>query len=278
MDTILKKTILIVEDAGIDRDIISLFLQEKYNIVAAENGLAAERILESGQSVALILLDIIMPIVNGFEFLGWIQNHPEYQDIPIVFTSLEATEENILKGLKMGVCDIIFKPYDWDSVIHRVDNLIELFELRRLYPNQSPDTPAAADLRNTALIVDDSSLNREILKETLRGRYSFLEAENGVEALELLRSHNQELCLVLLDILMPKMDGYEMMKLASEEKLIEHIPVIAITSEGSLTRHLQLLEVGVCEVIQKPLSPAVMQGRLQNLVELYRHHRISAKG
>ena len=77
---------------------------------------------------SLILLDIIMPIVNGFDFLEWIQNRPKYQHIPIVFTSIAATNENILKGLRMGVRDVLFKPYDWGRVERCVENLLALVE------------------------------------------------------------------------------------------------------------------------------------------------------
>ena len=273
MENMLKKTILIVEDAGIDRDIVSLFLQEKYNIVSAENGLIAEQILMSGQHVALIMLDIIMPVVTGFDFLEWMQNKPEYRDIPVVFTSFEATDTNILKGLKLGVRDVIFKPYDWDEVVNRVDNLISLTESRRARGNDDSCEKGSETDCNTALIVDDFMLNRDILKETLRDTYAYLEAENGLEALEILRAHKDKICLVLLDVIMPEMDGYEMMKVASEENLLEHIPVIAVTSEDSPARHFQLLEAGVNEVVKKPFSPVVLEGRLDNLVELYRNRR-----
>lgn len=271
MEDFIKKTILIVEDAGIDRDIVTLFLQEKYNIVSAENGLVAERILESGQQVSLILLDIVMPMVDGFGFLNWIQERPVYQHIPIVFTSLEATDENILKGLKMGIRDVIVKPYDWDEVTNRVDNLIALTEARVGHESQPRNTHRPGC--NTALIVDDSELNRDIIKVTLDGVYDFLEAGNGLEALELLRTRGDEICLVLLDLLMPEMDGYEMMKAANRENLVQYIPVVAVTTEESPTRHLQLLEAGVCEVVQKPFSPAIIQSRLDNLVELYHSRR-----
>lgn len=270
MDGTIKKTVLIVEDAGIDRDIVALFLQEKYHVVSAENGLVAERILMSGQPISLILLDIIMPVVNGFAFLEWLQTKPEFQDIPVVFTSFEATDINILKGLKLGIRDVIFKPYDWDEVINRVDNLIALTESRQTRGKASELKHTGC---NSILIVDDVELNRDILKETLRGSYDFLEAGNGFEALEILRTHGDKICLVLLDLLMPEMDGYEMMKRATEEELLDFIPVIAVTMEDSMTRHLQLLEVGVDEVIRKPFSPVIMQGRLNNLVELYRNRR-----
>lgn len=273
MNTTSKKNILVVEDAGIDRDIVSLFLQEKYNVILAENGLVAEQILESGQSVALILLDIIMPVVDGFGFLEWIQGKKEYQDIPIVLSSFEATDENILKGLTLGIRDIIFKPYDWDDVINRVDSLIALADMRNTQIRQPQSDADKKLVCKTALIVDDSPLSRDILIETLPDSYNFMTAANGLEALDILRTHHQEIDLVFLDLIMPEMDGFEMMKAATRENLLADIPVIAVTMDESPAHHLQLLEVGVSEIIQKPFSPAILQSKLDNLLELHQRHQ-----
>ncbi|MBR5230457.1 MAG: response regulator, partial [Firmicutes bacterium] len=133
MNLTYKKTVLVVEDSGFDRDMLTLFLHEKYNVITAENGLIAEQILESGQEVSVILLDIAMPVINGFDFLTWIQSKSEYRHIPIVFTSIAATNENILKGLQMGVRDVIFKPYDWGRVERCVENLLTLAQYQRSY-------------------------------------------------------------------------------------------------------------------------------------------------
>ena len=264
MTTLQQKTILIVEDSGLDRDILSLFLRGKYHIITAENGLVAEQILESGQEVSLILLDIIMPVANGFDFLEWVQSKPEHQHIPIVFTSLVPTDENVLKGLKLGVRDVLFKPYDWGRVGRCVENMLTLSE----YQQNCKHPRRAASEPGIVLIVDDSQISRNLLKETLGSRYKVLEAVDGREALELLRVHGHEIRLVLLDIVMPKMDGREMMKTAAAEKLLEHIPVIAVTSEDDSNRYRNLLDLGVHDIVKKPFSPFTEPSLLWHNIKL----------
>ena len=266
MDTILRKTVLIVEDSGIDRQLLKVAVERKYNVITAENGFFAKQILKSGQEVSIILLDINMPVVNGFEFLEWIQGKPEYRHIPIVFTSLAATDENILKGLKLGVRDVLVKPYDFGQVIRCVDNLLMLAEYQ-----QNTVEEVTSWEQPTILIVDDSSLSRNILKETLRSQYKFIEAVDGVEAIEILRSRKDEIHLVLLDMIMPQMDGYQVMKVATEENLVENIPVVAVTSEEGEESYVRMLELGIREVVKKPFSPLVVQGKFKNLIDLYRY-------
>ena len=128
METNIQKTVMIVQGSGIDRDLLKMAIQKKYNVVIAENDLTAERILASEPEISIILLDTIMQTTNGFDFLEWIQSKQEYRHIPIVFTGLAGTDENILKGLTLGVRDVFVKPYDLGQVLRSIDNLLTLAE------------------------------------------------------------------------------------------------------------------------------------------------------
>ena len=269
MEANIQKTVMIVQDSGIDRELLKMAIQKKYNVIIAENDLAAERILASETEISIILLDTIMPTTNGFEFLEWIQSQPEYRHIPIVFTGLSGTDENILKGLTLGVRDVFVKPYDLGQVLRSIDNLLTLAD----YQKNAPEEDLANQELHTVLIVDDSLLSRKILIETLRNQFKFMEATNGIEALEVLRTHKEEVSLVLLDMIMPKMDGYEFMKIAMAENLVENIPVVAVTSEEGQERYVRMLEAGIREVVKKPFSPLVVQGKFKNLIDLYHYGR-----
>ena len=83
---------------------------------------------------------------------------------------------------------------------------------------------------NKILIVDDSAINRAILADMLEERYEILEAENGVEAVELLHNYGMKISLVLLDVVMPKMDGFEVLAMMNRYHWIEEIPVIMISA------------------------------------------------
>ena len=85
--------------------------------------------------------------------------------------------------------------------------------------------------QNKILIVDDSELNRSLLADMLRDEYEVLEAENGLQAIKLLEFHQFEVSLILLDIIMPEMDGFEVLAMMNRNGWIERIPVIIISAE-----------------------------------------------
>lgn len=276
-----KKSILIVDDMELNRKILSVILESRYHILEAENGLKAREVLKaSREKVALILLDIVMPGMDGFAFLKYMQATEKYGKIPVIFVTSETYEENVLEGIKMGVRDVIAKPFHPELVQRRVDNLIKLSE----QPEETVEAavaeaaeeetvPASGIVPHTALIVDDIGINRVIIRNSLEESYDMLEASNGKEALELLEEHREEIAVVLLDIIMPVMDGYTFMREAKEQKLLRGIPVIAITSEDSPPKLDSLMSLGICEIIQKPFTPAVVKNRVEYMVKLMMNKR-----
>ena len=129
--------------------------------------------------------------------------------------------------------------------------------------------------RNLAqlLVVDDSEMNREILKEILGKEYRILEACDGEEALKMLEQHGTEISLVLLDIIMPKMDGFEVLAYMNRDKWIEDIPVIMISSEGSESYIRRAYELGASDYISRPFDAKVVYQRVINMIKLYAKQR-----
>lgn len=123
--------------------------------------------------------------------------------------------------------------------------------------------------RNTILIVDDQEINRMILAETFREQYRLAEAANGAEALAYIHSHEEELAAILLDIVMPEMDGFEVMERLAADGIVQRIPVFFITAADSHETIVQGYNMGVVDVISKPFFPEFIQRRIGNVVELY---------
>lgn len=120
-----KKTILIVDDVVVNRKILDVILRDQYHILEAANGKEALDVCrrEPG-NISLIMLDIVMPVMDGFRFLEKLQRDLSKVEIPIIFVTTEANKENIVKGLKSGVSDIIVKPFDPQTVCERVARLL----------------------------------------------------------------------------------------------------------------------------------------------------------
>ena len=125
--------------------------------------------------------------------------------------------------------------------------------------------------RDTLLIADDMEVNRAILRALFEQDYNLLEAENGEQALLLIQQYRSSLAAVLLDLVMPVRDGYEVMAEMSQRGLLSSIPVVVITSENSMENEVRAFDLGATDIIIKPFEPHVVRRRVKNAVELNRH-------
>ena len=118
------------------------------------------------------------------------------------------------------------------------------------------------------LIVEDNDINREMLKEILGEKYRILEAADGVEGMELLKKHYKTLSLVLLDVQMPRMDGYEFLKIYSNDSVLAGIPVIVTTGSTVTEDEERCLSLGAADFITKPYKPKIILRRVEALIRL----------
>ena len=123
------------------------------------------------------------------------------------------------------------------------------------------------------LVVDDSEMNREILIAMLGDDFDIIVAENGMECMELLNQYGKEISVVLLDIVMPLMDGFEVLTHMNRNRWIEDIPVIMISSEGSDAYIRRAFQLGVSDYISRPFDNRVVRQRVFNTIKLYAKQR-----
>lgn len=127
--------------------------------------------------------------------------------------------------------------------------------------------------KETILIADDGEINRAILRNLFEDDYNLLEAENGEQALILLRQYRERIAAVLLDLVMPEKDGYEVLREMGEDKRLYHAPVIVITADDSLGSRARVFRLGASDVITKPFDPDEVKNRVKNITELGRYRR-----
>lgn len=118
------------------------------------------------------------------------------------------------------------------------------------------------------LIVEDNDLNRAMLCEILSGQYKVLEAENGLEALEILKKHKEDISLILLDVVMPVMDGYTFLDHIKEDSELALIPVIVTTQSNSESDEVAALEHGATDFVPKPYRSQVILHRVASIIKL----------
>ena len=125
----------------------------------------------------------------------------------------------------------------------------------------------------TLLIVDDEEINRAILANIFDSEYNIMEAEDGQQALEVIETDPAALSAVLLDVVMPRVSGIELLRQMSRQGLTEKIPVFLVTSDAGSTTMRDAYELGVMDVILKPVVPYVVRRRVNSVVELFRARR-----
>ena len=128
------------------------------------------------------------------------------------------------------------------------------------------------DKNGKILIVDDAKSNREILSEILN-QYTVIEAKDGYEALEYLKSDSKSVALVLLDLVMPEMDGFEVLKYMNQNHLIEEVPVMIISIDKDDKSIEKAYELGVSGYITRPFSSAVVLKKINNIISHYKRQK-----
>ena len=123
------------------------------------------------------------------------------------------------------------------------------------------------------LVVDDSEMNREILSEILNEEYDIIEADSGDTCIDMLRKYETGISLVLLDIVMPGMDGFGVLNYVNHHHYLEDIPVIMISSEDSTETVRRAYEMGVSDYINRPFDAGVVHRRVYNTIKLYAKQR-----
>jgi PAS domain S-box-containing protein len=206
-----KRLILIVDDEITARELLASYLCPEYRIAMAESG--AEGVQKAQQlRPDAITLDVMMPGGNGFETLAALRQSPETAKIPIIIVSVV---DQKLGGFALAAADYLIKPIRKSVLLETV----------RKYVQPRPDE------EETILLVDNDAGTLELLQETLRSAgYETESARSGTRALEVLSS--KFISAVLLDLMMPGMDGFEVIRHVRQEPTLRELPIFVMTAKN----------------------------------------------
>ena len=127
--------------------------------------------------------------------------------------------------------------------------------------------------RETILIVDDSAMNRMLLSDILSDTYNIIEAEDGEQAIAILQQHASEISIVVLDMVMPKVDGFGVLEAMNENRWIQFLPVVSISTESSPEFVERAYSLGVTDFINRPFDELIIIRRVSNTIKLYAKQR-----
>ncbi len=264
----IKQKILIVDDVASNIHLFTSMLKEEFTIVAATNGLKALQIAQKTNKPDLILLDIVMPDMDGYEVCKKLKDDPSTADIPIIFvTSLNSIADQE-KGLTLGGVDYITKPVSKDIVLYRIKTHLKLKNLEQ--KKQEIIKKKDLNMENKTdkiLIVDDAPQNIQVMIEILKQDYQVSVATSGLKALEMLNSGlNPD--LILLDVLMPEMDGFEVCQNIKKNINFKDIPVMFVTILEDEQDIVKGLNLGAVDYVVKPIEPTILKARVKTHLNL----------
>jgi signal transduction histidine kinase/CheY-like chemotaxis protein/HAMP domain-containing protein len=238
--------VLVIDDDATARELIADHLKaEGFSVVTAAGGVEGLKLAKELRPTA-ITLDVIMPDLDGWSVLAALRKDPELADIPVIMITIVDEHR---RGIVLGAAGYLTKPIDRE----RLHRLVSRF--------RAPVPPTGV------LLVEDDAVQRERMREWLEGpQWTVREAENGREALKRIQESKPD--VVLLDLMMPEMDGFAVVAALQKEAAWRNIPVIVITSLDLDAKARERLNAGVQFVLVKErFQPGDLVERIRRLVQ-----------
>ena len=251
------------------------------NVLTAMNGAEALRMLKA-QAVDIVLSDWNMPVMSGLDLLQAMRTDASLEAIPFIMITAEAERSQVKEAIASGVSYLMLKPYTPNRLAAQIEKAFlnrgrRSARAKSPKPEFRPNPVEAADREANSLIekkgptlpliliVDDAPDNLMLMSHIFRESYRVRLAQNGAKAIAFCQSDTPP-DLVLLDIMMPDMDGFEVIARMREHPVSENIPVIFVTALDSDEGRTKGLELGAVDYVTKPVDPDTLKLRVRNFI------------
>ncbi|CAG2144680.1 response regulator [Cupriavidus numazuensis] len=236
----------------------------------ASSGAEAMRHLKE-MPISAVISDWNMPGMTGLELLEWVRCEQRFASLPFMLLTAEATRENIRAAISAGISEYLLKPFTLHAFAEKFQAMVGLAERPPLSPDISraptrvvaPDTSIDARITDaTVLVVDDVPSNIKVIVGVLEeDGHTIKVALSGKKALEIAVAAAPD--IILLDIMMPEMDGFEVCRRLKANPATASIPVIFLSAKDESDDIVCGLEMGAVDYVTKPVEPAVLKARLR---------------
>ncbi len=260
------KKILLVDDNPANIGVLIQTLKAgRFEISTASNGKTAIELVHKFNP-DIILMDVMMPQMGGFEVCQHLKANEETSEIPIIFITGKTGVEDIEKGFSVGCVEYITKPFQVDEVYNRIQTHLLLGIHKRKKELFQGKDPSSIDGMKV-MIVEDNRTNIDILRTTLEPLNLTLSiAINGKVAVDLIPRVQPD--LVLLDIMMPEMNGFEVCRIVKENVFTKNIPIILISAKSEPTDIENGFNLGAADYILKPFIHTEVKARVKSQLKL----------
>ncbi|WP_247670920.1 response regulator [Pseudoalteromonas sp. MMG005] len=255
-------TVLIVEPFETIRTMIANVLNQLSNIVIIQSSNASDALEKlEYNDIGLIIAEWQLPTLSGIEFLKKVRTNTRTAKIPFVMTSATIEQSHVVQAIQCGVSEYVVKPFSSKILKSRLQRALT----KPVRPcKEAPESTESTEQNNDlhVLIVDDVADNIKIISDILRKDYKIKAALNGKKALQICAKDPQP-DIILLDIMMPDMDGLEVCRRLKDDPSTQHITVIFLSALEQTEHIVKGLELGAVDYITKPANPAIVKSRVQ---------------
>lgn len=268
--------ILVVDEQWSMRQAVAASLRDMgfREIFLAADALEAKRILQT-ERVAAVIADWNLSGMSGLELLHWVRGEQRFATLPFVLVTGKTDRERVRQAIEAGASEYLVRPYTVQDLANKVQRTLRLdwFDLPAAFAGDRVlglVNAAGVEERlggSTVLIVDDVPFNIAAISSLLKGEYTLATAESGIKALNIARS-GQPPDLILLDVMMPGMDGYEVCRQLKADPATRDIPVIFLTSHDDAKEVVRGFEAGAVDYIAKPAEAGILKARIRTHLRL----------
>ena len=261
--------ILIIEDNLMHLNMVGdILTRSNYEVITAENSLIGLKLAQETLP-DLILMDMDLPGIDGFKSTSILKNNSKTSNIPVVALTALVADEYKKKAFKSGCDGFISKPINIHNFISTIENYIEP-QPKKATVKVATEPKKSEKIQykpHEILIVDDNLMNTELLKATLTQINQNVKiAYNGFEALNLIENNHFD--LILLDIMMPEMSGFELIGKIKENPTKMNIPVIFISALNEPHHIVKGLDLGSYDYITKPFNIDELKARVLSILRI----------
>lgn len=260
-----SKSILIIDDDLTIRKLLSFHLnRNNYTVHEAEGAKQGLNILNSND-VNLVLCDVAMDEMDGFTFCRKVRENEKYRLLPFVFVTAKSSLEDKSRALDAGGDDIITKPFDVNELLLKVNALLRRTEIYKIYGAKKNLKNIFEQKRKEILLVDDDVSVAKLFQFNLtKEGFDCVVASNVKEAMNYLKKRMPD--IILSDIMMPQIDGYEFRRLLLEHEELKSIPFIFLTSKSSEKDILEGYDLNITDYVLKTSGPKVIVAKVSALI------------
>lgn len=246
------KQILIIDDDPVTRKVIKRGLEKNNFRIFESSGADEGYTLLSKEDIDLVLCDVVMNDIDGYEFCTLVRKEDRYKALPFIFITSKNSIEDKTRALYIGADDFVSKPVNFDELSLKINSLLKRVGIYKLYSVKDNIESTFEDEGGRVLIVDDDPMISAVISTALKDlKIDCISETNAKDSLKMLTNTFPKPDLILSDLMMPVMDGFDFRKRLLEDPLLKDIPFVFLTSNDTEEIMLQGFNLEIKDFIIK---------------------------